>query len=59
MENLEGINFGNDFKTDGVTEAISMFEGCKNLKYVDVENLDLGKCSNFKQMFEGCRTEIS
>lgn len=29
MENLEGINFGNDFKTDGVTEAISMFEGCR------------------------------
>ncbi|MCR5024976.1 MAG: DUF285 domain-containing protein [Lachnospiraceae bacterium] len=55
MENLEGINFGDDFKTDGVTEAISMFEGCKRLKYVDVENLDLGKCSNTKQMFSGCK----
>lgn len=56
MENLEGVNFGDDFKTDGVTEVISMFEGCKNLKYVDAENLDLGKCSNFKQMFEGCES---
>ncbi len=54
MENLEGICFGDDFKTDGVSEAISMFEGCKKLKYVDVENLDLGRCSNLKQMFKGC-----
>ena len=54
MENLEGVNFGDDFKTDGVSEAISMFEGCKKLKYVDVENLDLGRCSNMKQMFKGC-----
>ncbi|MBQ7724060.1 MAG: BspA family leucine-rich repeat surface protein [Lachnospiraceae bacterium] len=56
MENLEGVNFGNEFKTDGVTDAISMFQGCKKLKYVDVENLDLGKCSNLKQMFSGCES---
>ena len=56
MENLEGVNFGDDFKTDGVSEAISMFGGCKKLKYVDVENLDLGKCSNFREMFKGCES---
>ena len=56
MENLEGVIFGGDFKTDGVTEAISMFEGCKKLKYVDVEDLDLGKCTNLKQMFQGCES---
>ena len=56
MEKLEGVNFGDDFKTDGVSEAISMFEGCKKIKYADVENLDLGKCSNLKQMFSGCES---
>ena len=56
MENLEGVNFGDDFKTDGVSETISMFEGCKKLKYVDVENLDLGNCSNLKNMFNGCES---
>ncbi len=56
MENLEGINFGNDFKTDGVTQAPRMFYGCRNLKYVDVDNLDLNKCSGFKEMFADCES---
>lgn len=56
MENLEGINFGDDFETGSVTQAPAMFYGCESLKYVDIDNLDLNKCSMYKEMFEGCES---
>ena len=56
MENLEGINFRGDFKTDGVVQAPRMFYGCSSLKYVDVDNLDLSRCSVFKEMFAHCES---
>jgi len=56
MENLEGVNFGDDFETDHVSQALELFYGCKNLKYVDIDNLNLDRCSVLKAMFRGCES---
>ena len=56
MENLEGVNFGDDFETDHVSQAPDMFYGCKRLKYVDVDNLNLDRCAVLKGMFSGCES---
>ncbi len=54
MKSLEGVNFGDDFLTSGVTSAREMFYGCNNLNFVDVNNLDLDNCKDFGYMFNQC-----
>ena len=58
MENLEYVFFRGDFKGD-VSQAISMFEGCKKLRAVDIYDLDFGYCCNYKRMFYGCESLVN
>lgn len=55
MENLEYVFFRGDFQGN-VSQAVSMFEGCKSLRAVDIYDLDFGYCSNFRRMFYGCES---
>ena len=36
-----------------------MFRNCKELKYLDLSNIDTSKVSNMGAMFEGCESLIS
>ena len=55
MENLETVHFGGNFQGN-VAQAGRMFEGCVNLKSVDIETLDFGYASIYRSMFKGCRS---
>lgn len=39
----------------GMTNARSMFEGCKNLESIDLKGLDTANITNMSYMFFGCR----
>jgi len=55
MENLETVHFGGNFQGN-VAQAGRMFEGCINLKSVDIETLDFGYASIYRSMFKNCRS---
>ncbi len=55
MENLETVHFGGNFQGN-VAQAGRMFEGCVNLKSVDIETLDFGYATIYRNMFKDCRS---
>ncbi len=56
MDSVIEICFNNVFKTDEVTLAKRLFCCCISLKAVDVENLNLKKCTNVNRMFRRCES---
>ena len=51
---LEEINLTNKFNTNKVINMESMFEGCKNLIFLDLSNFDTSNVINMNFMFSGC-----
>ena len=54
FSNLEEINFGTAFHTDGITSMEYMFAFCEKLTTVDLENLDTSGVRSMEYMFKGC-----
>lgn len=51
LTDIEGIEYLN---TAEVTDMSSMFNGCKNLTYLDVSKFNTGKVTNMFSMFSSC-----
>lgn len=56
MNNLEYIRFNGAFHTDNVTDMSYMFQCCKELKEVDVNNLNTEKVEDMNSMFNDCES---
>ncbi len=53
-ENLKEISFQHNFDTKDVTDMDAMFDNCKNLISLDIENLDTSGTTNMSAMFRYC-----
>ena len=53
LTNLTSIDLSN-FKTDGVREMSSMFEGCSGLRSLDVSNFNTSQVTYMNDMFRNC-----
>lgn len=53
MRNLETVHFGGNFQGN-VAQAGNMFLNCEKLESVDIETLDFGYASIYRDMFKGC-----
>ena len=53
LTNLTSIDLSN-FKTDGVREMSSMFEGCSGLRSLDVSNFNTSQVTYMDDMFRNC-----
>ena len=51
---ITNITFGENFKTDKVTNMWTMFDGCKLLVSLDVSNFNTENVSNMAYMFNNC-----
>lgn len=51
LQTIEGLNF---LDTSRVTNMSNMFNGCKNLKSLDLSSFDTRKVTNMKIMFDDC-----
>ncbi len=51
LTNIEGIN---NLNTSNVTNMSNMFDGCTDLKSIDVSNFDTSNVTNMNDMFYGC-----
>ena len=51
---VTNITFGENFKTDKVTNMWTMFDGCKLLVSLDVSNFNTENVSNMAYMFNDC-----
>ena len=52
--NLNEIDFGTAVDTSQVTDMIHMFNGCHNLRNLDVSGFDTSQVTNMGNMFNGC-----
>ena len=53
-KNLISIEFSPLFKTEHINEMNFMFQNCRNLKHVDVSNLNTKNVAFMEYMFSGC-----
>ena len=53
-ENLQSIYFNNAFHTEEATSMRNMFNGCSNLTYADISQLDTSNVTDMFQMFRDC-----
>ena len=51
---LTSINFGNNFKTETVTQMDSMFMNCANITSLDLSLFGTSLVFDMSSMFEGC-----
>ena len=54
FDNLQTINFGNNFDTSNVTDMSHMFSGCESLTSLNLSNFDTGKVTDMGFMFAYC-----
>lgn len=58
LDNLESFEFGSGlirFDTSDVTDMSYMFDGCTNLKTLDLSNFDTRNVERMDKMFRNCR----
>ena len=53
-KNMEFIDFGASFHTDGSTDMAGMFMGCRNLMELDLSGFDTARVTDFGYMFYAC-----
>ena len=53
-KNMEFIDFGASFHTDGSTDMAGMFMGCRSLKELDLSGFDTARVTDFGYMFYAC-----
>ena len=53
---ITDITFGENFKTDKVTNMWNMFCSCNLLKSLDLTNFNTSNVTSMQSMFDGCRT---
>ena len=51
LKEIKGIN---KFITANVTDMNSMFNGCKELEYLDLSNFNIYQVVNMDNIFDGC-----
>ena len=54
--NITKIIFGQNFKTNNVTDMRAMFGNCGNLTEVDVSGFDTSNVTDMHDMFSGCQS---
>lgn len=52
--NVERIDFGDAFHTEGVRDMYGMFHGCASLRELDLSGFDTARVSDMASMFSGC-----
>lgn len=56
---LVSIKFGQNFKTNNVTNMRSMFAGLTNLQSLDVSDFDTSRVTTMYHMFTGCKNLVT
>ena len=54
LQNIESINFNNNFDTSNVNDMSRMFQNCKSLKSLNLNNFDTSNVITMANMFDNC-----
>ena len=56
--NLTSVKIGNNFKTNNAKNVSFMFDGCMNIKELDLSNWNTENIINYAALFQNCTSII-